>query len=114
MSGLSEGIAANRRITLAVCTVLDMTEKNQRKTVKNDKSTGFAPIVGKSPRILVLGSMPGQQSLREVRYYAHPRNSFWPIMLAWLGADDDLDYKARCQLIADRGVAVWDVLMSCH
>ena len=75
---------------------------------------GFAPIVGKKPKFLVLGSMPGQRSLTEVRYYAHPRNSFWPIMTTWLGLDGDLSYAERCRQLTERGLAVWDVLHTCY
>ncbi|RME80791.1 MAG: DNA-deoxyinosine glycosylase, partial [Zetaproteobacteria bacterium] len=34
--------------------------------------TGFAPIVGGSPRVLILGTMPSPASLAAGFYYAHP------------------------------------------
>ena len=42
-------------------------------------------------RVLILGSMPGVRHCRRP-YYAHPRNRFWPIMGALVGADAALPY----------------------
>lgn len=82
---------------------------------------GFAPLHGKRCRVLVLGSMPGQQSLDEHRYYAHPRNAFWPIMLAIaagrrepLADSGELTYPHRVDRVTAAGYAVWDVLACCH
>lgn len=76
--------------------------------------TGFPPIAKPNARILILGSMPGQKSLDENQYYAHPRNSFWPIMYQLLGIDKKLTYPKRKQLLLDNNIALWDVLKSCH
>jgi hypoxanthine-DNA glycosylase len=59
-------------------------------------------------RILILGSLPGQRSLREQQYYAHPQNAFWKIMQALAGAEGD--YEQRCMALQDFGIALWDVL----
>jgi len=74
----------------------------------------FAPIIGASPRIVILGSMPGIASLEAVQYYAHPRNVFWPIMGELFGFDHAIDYEARIQQIEALPIILWDSLKACH
>jgi hypoxanthine-DNA glycosylase len=74
----------------------------------------FDPVFDEHARILVLGSMPGIRSLQARRYYAHPRNAFWPIMGALLQFDPDSDYSERLAQLASHGVALWDVIARCR
>jgi hypoxanthine-DNA glycosylase len=60
----------------------------------------------------VLGTLPGEESLRQQRYYAHPRNLFWPIVFALFGESPPSDYDERVRLVAERGIALWDVCFS--
>lgn len=76
--------------------------------------TGFPPLVRHDARILVLGSMPGRRSLQEARYYAHPRNLFWPFMARVAGFEPNLAYADRVQALLAAGVALWDVLGACE
>ena len=70
----------------------------------------FPPAAAEGVRVLVLGSMPGVESLRQQQYYAHPRNAFWPIMGALFGFSPALPYKKRLEELNRAGVALWDSL----
>lgn len=75
---------------------------------------GFGAVSDARARVLVLGTMPGVVSLAAGRYYANPRNAFWPIMAALYGIDAQADYDIRLAQLRDAGVALWDVLAECE
>lgn len=77
-------------------------------------SQGFPPIARRDARVLVLGSLPGQESLRRRQYYAQPRNAFWPIMGALCGAGPQLPYRTRARRLAASGIALWDVCRAAY
>ena len=57
--------------------------------------------------------MPGVASLAAGRYYAHPRNQFWPIVGEIFGFDATAPYTRRVAALRASGIAVWDVVASC-
>ena len=76
--------------------------------------TGFNAESDLNARVLILGSMPGQRSLDENRYYAHPRNTFWEIMGELFDAGRERNYAERLALLKTRHIALWDVLQQCQ
>lgn len=73
---------------------------------------GLAPIVGKNPLVLILGSFPSKMSLTAELYYANPRNHFWPIMQHLFSLETDRASDANQTTLAEHHVAVWDVISS--
>jgi hypoxanthine-DNA glycosylase len=74
---------------------------------------GLPPIAAPDARLLILGSLPGEESLRAERYYAHPRNHFWRLVGDVLGEPlAELGYEERLQVLLRRQVALWDVVGS--
>lgn len=74
----------------------------------------FAPLATPAAHTLILGSVPGQASLAAQRYYAHPRNAFWPIVCDVLAVPRDAPYEVRCEALLQAGWALWDVLACCE
>jgi TDG/mug DNA glycosylase family protein len=70
---------------------------------------GFPPISRQDARVLILGSLPGEESLSRQQYYAHRSNRFWWIMGELIGASPDLPYEARLERLKDSRIALWDV-----
>lgn len=74
----------------------------------------FAPLSSPQARVLILGSLPGQASVRLGQYYGHPQNKFWPIMEQLFGFDATLAYAQRTQNLLRHQVALWDVCAAAH
>jgi hypoxanthine-DNA glycosylase len=61
--------------------------------------------------ILILGSLPGEASLKAQRYYAHPQNQFWRLLGKAIGEElAGIPYEDRLRCLADRRIALWDVV----
>ena len=76
---------------------------------------GLEPVIDKRAKVLILGSFPSFMSLGGQQYYANPRNQFWNLMvdvLGWRSIPEE--YAAKRRLLLREGVALWDVVESCH
>ncbi len=74
----------------------------------------FPPSADARARVLVLGSMPGRESLRKQEYYAFERNAFWPITGEIFHFDPGAPYARRLEILRAHGVALWDVVAACE
>lgn len=94
-----------------------MSNYDRSNKINCDKSNtilkSFEPIVDKDSRVLILGTMPGVESLKQQQYYAHPRNLFWPFIYGIFNEKPDSDYGNRIQFLRQKNIALWDVYKTC-
>ena len=76
------------------------------------ESFGFVANI--DAETLILGSMPGVESLRKNEYYAFRHNVFWRIMGGWLSFSPELAYHERLECLKRARIALWDVLSRCE
>ncbi len=74
----------------------------------------FEPIIWEDSEILILGSMPGVESLIRNEYYAKSTNSFWKILFELTKEPLSDDYEEKKMLLKSNHIAVWDVLKFCE
>jgi len=70
----------------------------------------FPPIVSNDAHLLILGTLPGEESLRLHQYYGHPRNNFWPLIAALSSKPLPDRYEERTAMLEANRWALWDVL----
>lgn len=78
------------------------------------KKTSFPPVISLNARVLILGTLPGDESLARQEYYANPRNQFWRLMQALFGIPLNAPYPERIAGLQQNQIALWDVLHSCE
>jgi double-stranded uracil-DNA glycosylase len=72
----------------------------------------FPPFVDTRARILILGTLPGEESLRLQRYYGNPRNLFWRVLADVFVEPHVVEYEQQKALLKRNRIALWDVLHS--
>lgn len=77
------------------------------------RKAAFPPSVDADTRLLILGSLPGDASIRQGEYYAHRGNAFWHLVGDMLDEDlRGLPYAMRLKRLRARHVGLWDVIES--
>jgi len=85
------------------------------RTATARRCRGFAPVIDRGVRVLVLGSFPSSASLDAQQYYGHPRNQFWRILGEILGEPlAGLAYTDRLGRVLLHRVGIWDVYAACR
>ncbi|WIY70354.1 DNA-deoxyinosine glycosylase [Aquidulcibacter paucihalophilus] len=73
----------------------------------------FDPVVDSHTRLLILGSLPGDASLKAGQYYGHPQNGFWRLVGGVISVDLVAQpYPDRLEALKAAGVGLWDVIAS--
>ena len=83
-------------------------------TSRRGGARSFAPSADENARVLILGSMPGAESLRQQQYYAFKHNAFWRIMGELYDFPVDTPYPERLAILRRHHIALWDVLAECE
>lgn len=78
------------------------------------KIHSFPSISNPEATLLLLGTMPGVQSLAMNQYYGNPRNLFWKLVAAVFDEELPLDYNQKKEMLIRNKIAVWDVLQACE
>jgi hypoxanthine-DNA glycosylase len=74
------------------------------------KKQGFLAIVDENTEILILGSLPGDMSIRKHQYYGHPGNDFWRLLGSIIGDDlQGMNYQNRLETLKSNKIGLWDV-----
>ena len=76
-----------------------------------DSKQCFPPVVDTDIRLLILGSLPGDASLAQQQYYAHPQNRFWHLLGDVMGVNlTEQAYEQRLQTLLKHRIGLWDVV----
>lgn len=77
------------------------------------KIYSFPSLSNKESKVLLLGTMPGVQSLSMNQYYGNTRNVFWKLLFTIYNEPFTSDYEQRKNLVLKHHIAIWDVLQAC-
>ncbi len=74
------------------------------------KKQGFPAVVDENTEILILGSLPGDVSIRKHQYYGHPGNDLWRLLGNIIGEDlQNMSYQNRLETLKRNKIGLWDV-----
>lgn len=77
------------------------------------KKFSFPPISTNKCNVLVLGTMPGEKSLKLNQYYGHGGNQFWKLIFTIFNEPLSTDYETKKTILLKNNIALWDVLKAC-
>ncbi|RXA21392.1 DNA-deoxyinosine glycosylase [Methanosarcina sp. MSH10X1] len=74
------------------------------------KKQGFPAVIDENTEILILGSLPGDVSIKKHQYYGHPGNDFWRLLGNIIGEDlQGMSYQNRLETLKRNKIGLWDV-----
>jgi len=86
-----------------------LADNGVSKPISAHIKTSFDPISNADTTILILGTMPGDESLELGEYYGHSRNKFWKIISTITENNLPLTYSDKKALLLKSRIGIWDV-----
>lgn len=72
------------------------------------RTYGFPPLLCEEPKILILGTLPGGESLEHGQYYYSNSNRIWKVLCYITGEPMPTDYMQKEALLAKYHIVLWD------
>lgn len=92
----------------------DNIKKQIQISLKEEVTESIPPLIDENSEILILGTMPGTESLNKGEYYASNSNSFWKIIDKLLNNKKGFNnYQEKVTCLKQYHIALWDVIASC-
>ena len=81
---------------------------------KNDSTIveGFPPLICHEPRLLILGTIPGEKSISANEYYCDNRNRMWKMLAELATQKLPTNYSEKKVLLEQLHVVLWDYYQS--
>ncbi len=76
------------------------------------RTKGLKEVIHQDSVVLILGTLPGQESIDRGEYYSDPTNKFWDILFQACGEPVDKSSEAKNTLLQIYKIALWDILES--
>lgn len=76
------------------------------------RTKGLEEDIRRDSVVLILGTLPGEKSIQNEKYYAGSTNGFWDILFQACGEPFDKSDEAKKLLLENYKIALWDVLKS--
>lgn len=73
-----------------------------------EEAIGFPPLMCETPKILVLGTIPGKGSINAGEYYYDGSNRLWKVLSSITGEPVPTNYNDKKTLLARHGIVLWD------
>jgi len=83
------------------------------KIIHGVQVKGLPSIEDAKCQLLILGTMPGVESLKQQAYYGNPRNLFWKLIAVVTGETTPETYDDKKKYLLRHKIALWDICLVC-
>ncbi|HOP06100.1 MAG TPA: DNA-deoxyinosine glycosylase [candidate division Zixibacteria bacterium] len=67
-------------------------------------------MIDRRTRLLILGSLPSDESIRKQEYYGNKQNRFWYLIGTAIGREiHHISYEVKIETLLERGIGLWDI-----